>query len=600
MASQCGAIKRLAPRFPGVVVDGFNFQSPDDEAYVLTHFHSDHYCGLSSSFNSKSSTRKLIYGTKITCSLVVEFLKVDPECVRPVEYGETFPLRRSRDLDRDDEIEATFIDANHCPGAAIVLFKNKTTGDTLLHTGDFRAAACVRESPILKQLLASSCRDGVLDEVMLDTTYCEKKWTFPDQSIVLDKMREIAAAEIKREPRTLFICGSYALGKERAISAVCRGAQSRASVTARRKKSLELSGWWNDEMFACEEDDSVAAAQCRVRVVGLGKGSNHKAMMEIIKKEAPRWNAVVAFSPTGWSYTKKMDLEGFTVKPWIEYDGRTRVYAIPYSEHSSYTELREFIRSLKPKKITPTVNAVTKQEREKLVNKHFLDLIDLKSDANKLDYYFQRGGVGALRSKPKKTKTEIIVIESENDDDDCEVKVEAEVLAALDGDVETIRRQREMWKRVTTAKPKPQTLEPFPLECIAVVKSGEYTQFRSRAHVEQRLKELGATIMSRITPNVTHIIVPAKGEMASEAARLNSLRQMEEYKDESVAVRVTESWVMRHVRARNNNCAASHSEQELAAFEAKKREEKLAKSAAAKRKREEKKMAKNENSNLLD
>lgn len=39
-----------------------------------------------------------------------------------------------------------------------------------------------------------------------------------------------------------------------------------------------------------------------------------------------------------------------------------RVYNIPYSEHSSFDELQECVRYLKPKKIIPTVNADTSQQ----------------------------------------------------------------------------------------------------------------------------------------------------------------------------------------------------------------------------------------------
>ena len=580
MASQSGAIKRPG-RFPGINVDGFQFQSPDAKVYVLTHFHADHYCGLSSSFGrSKGSTEAKIYCSTITAALVVEFLGVNPELVVGCEIGETVALEGVED------VEATFIDANHCPGACLVFLRRKTTGETLLHTGDFRAAARVRNDARLKELL-STCRDGCVDEVYLDTTYCEKKWTFPDQDVVLNKMREIAREETRREPRTLFLCGSYSIGKERAIRAVCQGAESRARVTARRKKTLELSGWWRDDLFVCEEDDTEEAAKCRVRV---GKGSNHKAMMELMAKEAPTWRAVVAFSPTGWSYTKSMDEDGcFQVKPWIENDGHTRMYAIPYSEHSSYTELREFINFLKPKKITPTVNASTPKEREKLVNKHFLDLVDLRQDMNRLDFYFKNGG--SMMKKQK--KMEIIILSDGEDDKDDDIKLEAEVITALDGDLETIRRQREMWQMYNlqskVSNEKKQTLEPFPLECIAVVRNGDYNQFRSRAHVEQRLKELGATIMSRVTSNVTHIIVPNKGELANEAARLDALRQKDEYKDDTSAHRVTEAWVMRHVRAKANGCALEHSEVAKATFAEKKRQEKIVKAAEAKRKREEKK-----------
>ena len=588
MASQTGAIKRLASKaFRGVNVDGFAFQSPDVRCYVLTHFHADHYCGLSGSFGKDGDEAK-IYCSEITARLVVEFLGVKRERVVGCELGRGTTLRGAGT--RGDDVEATFVDANHCPGACLVFFRNKITGETLLHTGDFRAAARVRNDGTLRELL-TTCRDGSVDEVMLDTTYCEKKWTFPDQDVVLNKMRQIARDELARESRTLFLCGSYSIGKERAIQAVCQGAQSRASVTARRKKSLELSGWWRDDAFVCEDDDAEEAARCQVRVCGLGKGSNHRAMMEIMAKEAPRWRAVVAFSPTGWSYTKKMDEDGFNVNPWIENEGRTRTYAIPYSEHSSYTELREFIKFLKPKKITPTVNAITPKDREKLVNKHFLDLVDLKQDVNRLDYYFKNSASSMLRAKKqKKTENVVVIIDSEDERDD-DVKVEAEIISALDGDVETVRRQREMWNqigRVETKKP-PKPLEPFPLECIAVVRNGEYDQFRSRAHVEQRLKELGATIMSRVTPNVTHIIVPNRGELANEANRLSALREMDEYKNHPTALRVTEAWLMRHVRTRANDVAPSHSEAAVAAFEAKKREEKLARLADAKRKRDEKK-----------
>lgn len=34
-------------------------------------------------------------------------------------------------------------------------------------------------------------------------------------------------------------------------------------------------------------------------------------------------------------------------KPWVE--GNARVYSLPYSEHSSYTQLKDFVRTVRPK-----------------------------------------------------------------------------------------------------------------------------------------------------------------------------------------------------------------------------------------------------------
>eukprot|EP00976_Prorocentrum_cordatum_P010137 203271-Prorocentrum_minimum.AAC.3 len=66
MATQISSLKRLRG-FSNFIVDGFNFLDSEVRSYFLTHFHSDHTCGLTSHFDSGT-----IYCSSMTASLVVE------------------------------------------------------------------------------------------------------------------------------------------------------------------------------------------------------------------------------------------------------------------------------------------------------------------------------------------------------------------------------------------------------------------------------------------------------------------------------------------------------------------------------------------------
>jgi DNA cross-link repair 1A protein len=65
------------------------------------------------------------------------------------------------------DFEVTFISAEHCPGAAMLLFK-LPDGRRVLHTGDMRFAPCMLDNPHLK---AAREAPGGIDELKLDTTY---------------------------------------------------------------------------------------------------------------------------------------------------------------------------------------------------------------------------------------------------------------------------------------------------------------------------------------------------------------------------------------------------------------------------------------------
>eukprot|EP00899_Mesostigma_viride_P009391 jgi/Mesvir1/18453/Mv14307-RA.1 len=149
-----------------VIVDGFRHTLAKCPVplYFLTHYHSDHYTGITENWN-----RGVIHCSPITARLVSTHLLFTPRLVRAL------PMRQETQV--DDGLTVTLIEANHCPGAAMLLFKRSTTEGTLLylHSGDMRYADWMAHDPLLRQ-----CKGAAA--LYLDTTYCNPRYQFPPQS----------------------------------------------------------------------------------------------------------------------------------------------------------------------------------------------------------------------------------------------------------------------------------------------------------------------------------------------------------------------------------------------------------------------------------
>ncbi|KAL8578492.1 hypothetical protein ACOMHN_028764 [Nucella lapillus] len=211
---QCPFYKRL----PGtsITVDAFSYgEIAGCGAYVLTHFHYDHYQGLTKRFAQP------LFCSQVTGNLVERQIGVDRKWINRLPLNEPCHIAG---------VKATLMEANHCPGAVIILFE-LPNGKNLLHTGDFRAAPCMEEYPPLVGV-------GV-DELYLDTTYCDPSHAFPSQKETIEFAVTTALKAVAQDPFTLVVCGAYTIGKERIFIAIAHALQTKVCVPAAKKRVLD-------------------------------------------------------------------------------------------------------------------------------------------------------------------------------------------------------------------------------------------------------------------------------------------------------------------------------------------------------------------------
>ena len=182
-----------------ICVDAFRYGAVKGQnAYFLSHFHSDHYIGLTASWSHGP-----IYCSKVTGNLVRQQLRVDPKWVVDLDF------EKKTEVAGTEGVHVTMISANHCPGSSLFLFEKEIgTGNAsrlqrVLHCGDFRACQAHLEHPLLRpdvlDAVSGKNRQQKLDVCYLDTTYLNPKYAFPPQQQVIQACADMCVSLNKEE-----------------------------------------------------------------------------------------------------------------------------------------------------------------------------------------------------------------------------------------------------------------------------------------------------------------------------------------------------------------------------------------------------------------
>lgn len=368
------------PDCPGIFVDAFRgaylTHKTKDAAnvFVLSHYHGDHYGSLPREGNYQGPAQ--IHCTPVTAALLVRVHGIHESLVVSHKLGETFSVP---DQGQQEQTRITFYDANHCPGAAIILFQ-ASNDKVHLHTGDMRYHARMQSYPLLRQFASQR----LIDTVLLDTTYAHPKHTFCSQQEAVNQIASSVQDLLQpNQPKTLVLLSCYSIGKEKVLWQTARQTGRKIYATEKKRRMLECllqtcdSG---DAADAADDDDddydyasnpvcwrilehcTADPTESDIHIIPMGLAGqmwpffqpNYKACLEYAQQQEAAYKRVVAFLPTGWADASKWNKKNACKT--VVMDGVTvSVRLVAYSEHSTFDELQKMVKFLQPRVVIPTV-----------------------------------------------------------------------------------------------------------------------------------------------------------------------------------------------------------------------------------------------------
>lgn len=229
----------------------------------------------------------------------------------------------------------------------------------ILHVGDFRW----NREIMMQQAPLRALRKTTLDEIFLDTTYCDAKYTLPSQAEAIQATISIFEEELKQKAKTLHLFGAYTIGKEKMYLSVASKFGMKVYVDSRRYRILSALQWTKERMDLL----TTRKEEASIWVVPLGD-INFKKLPDYLPEANSKpfsfpYKRVVGYRPTGWSMGSKPAASTVSSRR----SGNLVVHSVPYSEHSSFPELLDCLECLKPQRIVPTVSVSKSDEQVTLL-----------------------------------------------------------------------------------------------------------------------------------------------------------------------------------------------------------------------------------------
>ncbi|KAK3445986.1 hypothetical protein EUGRSUZ_A01754 [Eucalyptus grandis] len=310
------------------------------QAYFLTHLHADHTRGLSPAWS-----RGPLFCSRLSAKLLPFKLPgFDLSLLRVLDVGAWHSLSLLSPSSASETLVRVMpLDAHHCPGAVMYLF----SGDfgSLLYTGDFRWETTSEKASRSRDMLVKALDGSRVHALYLDNTYCNPSYSFPSRRDAAQQVVDIIASH----PKHHVIIGIDMLGKEDLLVHIARVLKIKIWVWPERLQTMHILGF--DGIF------TTKTSLARVRAVP--RYSFTLDTLEGLNKMHP----TIGIMPSGLPWASKpLDRnENFFDSLARSYYNKKankdaskeerlhpEIYTVPYSDHSCFMELHEFVQLVQP------------------------------------------------------------------------------------------------------------------------------------------------------------------------------------------------------------------------------------------------------------
>jgi hypothetical protein len=300
--------------------------------FLLTHCHSDHMSGL----NGPSWRRGFLHCSHVSAALLALRKKCSSSVVRAHDLDVPFQLEDP--LHPRWSLTATFVSANHCPGAVMIIIEGLPDG-VLLHTGDFRYCNELTQNPTLRQVSSNQCA------LYLDVTFAAA-----DASLKSFPSKEHSIAQllnlIDKFHSERVLLHSNQLGDEELLDAVATHVAPE-KLGFLDKTRFELIKTTDPQFCAtsCVLLDNHHQFHGRV-IVGSGKS------LKCCKQEGLQ--GIEINCSTLWWMTQRQWHQASLRDGSVPVLDGDNVWRVLWAMHSSLEELQFFTRWIRPITITAT------------------------------------------------------------------------------------------------------------------------------------------------------------------------------------------------------------------------------------------------------